>query len=341
MADVSPTKWHRAHTTWFFETFVLGPHQPGYEPVDPGYDYLFNSYYEQVGPRHPRAERGLISRPTVAEVAAYRAAVDDALGVVHRRRRPTSAGTTSVPLIELGIHHEQQHQELLLMDIKHVLSCNPLRPAYRRGGRHRPSRGHGGRPRVGRRRPGRHRRRRPRGAGLLVRQRGPPPRRPARSRSASPTGSSPPASGSRSSPTAATSGPSSGCPRAGPPSRRGLGGAALLGARRRRLGRVHPRRPAPGRPGRAGRPRQLLRGRRLRPLGRRPAAHRGRVGGRGRRTAASATRPTTWPRAAPAPRRAAAPSAPASARPAARSGSGPRRPTCPYPGFRPAARRHR
>jgi ergothioneine biosynthesis protein EgtB len=129
MPDVSPTKWHRAHTTWFFETFVLGPHQPGYRPVDPGYDYLFNSYYEQVGPRHPRAERGLISRPTVAEVGAYRTAVDHAVGSFidgTARERWDDVG----PLIELGIHHEQQHQELLLMDIKHVLSCNPLRPAY-------------------------------------------------------------------------------------------------------------------------------------------------------------------------------------------------------------------
>jgi ergothioneine biosynthesis protein EgtB len=129
MPDVSPTKWHRAHTTWFFETFVLGPHQPGYRPVDPGYDYLFNSYYEQVGPRHPRAERGLISRPTVSEVAAYRTAVDHALGSFidgAARERWDDVG----PLIELGIHHEQQHQELLLMDIKHVLSRNPLRPAY-------------------------------------------------------------------------------------------------------------------------------------------------------------------------------------------------------------------
>ena len=78
MPDVSPTKWHRAHTTWFFETFVLNA-DPGYSPVDPAYDYLFNSYYEQVGPRHPRAERGLISRPTVAEVGAYRSAVDEAV----------------------------------------------------------------------------------------------------------------------------------------------------------------------------------------------------------------------------------------------------------------------
>ena len=95
MPDVSPTKWHRAHTTWFFETFVLGPHRPGYRPVDPGYDYLFNSYYEAVGPRHPRPERGLISRPTVAEVGAYRAR-----GRRRDRRRsstarPASAGTTS------------------------------------------------------------------------------------------------------------------------------------------------------------------------------------------------------------------------------------------------------
>ena len=129
MPDVSPTKWHRAHTTWFFETFVLGPHQPGYRPVDPGYDYLFNSYYEQVGPRHPRGERGLISRPTVAEVGAYRTAVDHAIGSFidgTARERWDEIG----PLIELGIHHEQQHQELLLMDIKHVLSRNPLRPAY-------------------------------------------------------------------------------------------------------------------------------------------------------------------------------------------------------------------
>ena len=79
MPDVSPTKWHRAHTTWFFETFVLGHHQPGYRVYDSGFDYLFNSYYEAVGPRHPRAQRGLISRPGVGEVTAYRQVVDDAM----------------------------------------------------------------------------------------------------------------------------------------------------------------------------------------------------------------------------------------------------------------------
>jgi ergothioneine biosynthesis protein EgtB len=126
MPDVSPTKWHRAHTTWFFETFVLGPHVPSYEVVDPAYGFLFNSYYEVVGPRHARPERGLLTRPGIAEIAAYRAAVDEAMGgVLDDEPAGEIAG-----LVELGLHHEQQHQELLLMDIKHVLACNPLRPAY-------------------------------------------------------------------------------------------------------------------------------------------------------------------------------------------------------------------
>jgi ergothioneine biosynthesis protein EgtB len=132
MPDVSPTKWHRAHTTWFFETFVLGPHLPGYRPVHPVYGYLFNSYYEQVGDRHPRPQRGLLSRPTCEEVAEYRAAVDRSLEDL----LDTADGATRaavLPLLELGTQHEQQHQELLLMDIKHVFSCNPLRPAYRLG----------------------------------------------------------------------------------------------------------------------------------------------------------------------------------------------------------------
>lgn len=126
MPDVSPTKWHRAHTAWFFETFVLGSFAPWYQPFDPAFAYLFNSYYEQVGPRHPRAARGVITRPGTAVVAAYRQHVDDAL------RRLLDEGPVSEvrDLVELGIHHEQQHQELLLMDIKHVLSCNTLDPAY-------------------------------------------------------------------------------------------------------------------------------------------------------------------------------------------------------------------
>jgi ergothioneine biosynthesis protein EgtB len=132
MPDASPTKWHRAHTTWFFETFVLGPHAPGYRVVHPAYDYLFNSYYEQVGDRHPRHERGLISRPTCDEVGEYRAAVDRALDEFVATADDATLSAVR-PLLELGAHHEQQHQELLLMDIKHVFSTNPLRPAYRLG----------------------------------------------------------------------------------------------------------------------------------------------------------------------------------------------------------------
>jgi ergothioneine biosynthesis protein EgtB len=126
MPDVSPTKWHLGHTSWFFETFLLGPELPGYRPAHPAFHYLFNSYYETVGPRHARAERGLITRPGVAEVANYRRHVDRAMEVLVA----AALGQEVLDLVELGIHHEQQHQELLLMDIKHVLSCNPLRPAY-------------------------------------------------------------------------------------------------------------------------------------------------------------------------------------------------------------------
>src|SRR5438874_1523235 len=125
MPDVSPTKWHRAHTTWFFETFLLTPSFADYEVFDPAYAYLFNSYYEAVGPRHPRPQRGLLSRPSVAEIARYRRYVDDAM-----HRLIDHAGDAEVELIELGLHHEQQHQELLLMDIKHVLSCNSIDPVY-------------------------------------------------------------------------------------------------------------------------------------------------------------------------------------------------------------------
>ena len=127
MDDVSPTKWHRAHTTWFFETFLLKPHLDGYEEVDPLYGYLFNSYYETAGPRHPRPRRGMISRPSAAEVADYRARVDDAMVRLLSDSRPDDVAD----LVVLGLNHEQQHQELLLMDIKHVLSCNPAQPVYR------------------------------------------------------------------------------------------------------------------------------------------------------------------------------------------------------------------
>ncbi len=126
MPDVSPTKWHRAHTTWFFETFLLIPSLLGYRPFHPDYGYLFNSYYEGVGARHPRNDRGLLSRPGIESIAEYRAYVDDSMATL--LEGPTSPAVAA--LVELGIQHEQQHQELLLMDIKHVLSINPLLPAY-------------------------------------------------------------------------------------------------------------------------------------------------------------------------------------------------------------------
>ena len=216
MPDVSPTKWHRAHTTWFFETFVLDPHAPGYRPLDEPYRMLFNSYYEAVGPKHTRAERGLITRPGIAEVARVPPSRRrrDARAARRRRRTPAVAD-----LVELGLHHEQQHQELLLMDIKHVLSCNPLRPAYGTlpwpgvgapaspGG----STHDGGIVEIGHR-----------GAGFAFDNEGPRHRGAA---AAAPRGrrrSSRTGTGWRSSPTAATAARSCGCPTAG--------------ARRRQLG---------------------------------------------------------------------------------------------------------
>jgi ergothioneine biosynthesis protein EgtB len=130
MPDVSPTKWHLAHTTWFFETFILKPHLDGYREVDPTYAFLFNSYYVQAGERHCRAQRGYISRPTVAEVFVYRRHVDQAMAELLSRTDDAQAMQHIAPLVEIGIHHEQQHQELMLTDIKHVFSVNPLRPAY-------------------------------------------------------------------------------------------------------------------------------------------------------------------------------------------------------------------
>jgi ergothioneine biosynthesis protein EgtB len=130
MPDVSPTKWHLAHTSWFFETFVLRPHLPGYRPLEETYAYLFNSYYVHAGERHCRAQRGYISRPTVAEVFEYRRHVDRAMEELLRSADEAHLATLD-PLVTLGMHHEQQHQELMLTDIKHVFSVNPLRPVYR------------------------------------------------------------------------------------------------------------------------------------------------------------------------------------------------------------------
>jgi len=132
MPDVSPTKWHLAHTSWFFETFLLKKVLSGYESPNSRYESLFNSYYNTVGEPHTRASRGLLSRPTVAEVMDYRAHVDDAMtDLLNADERNNELNGEVRSVIEIGLHHEQQHQELMLMDVKHVFSCNPLRPAYR------------------------------------------------------------------------------------------------------------------------------------------------------------------------------------------------------------------
>ncbi|MBS0428979.1 MAG: ergothioneine biosynthesis protein EgtB [Proteobacteria bacterium] len=130
MPDASPTKWHLAHTTWFFETVLLERHATGYRAFDGRFHYLFNSYYEALGPRHPRPQRGLLTRPSLDEVMAYRRHVDAA--VESLLATADAAGLAAIePIVTLGLHHEQQHQELLLTDILHAFSCNPLLPAYR------------------------------------------------------------------------------------------------------------------------------------------------------------------------------------------------------------------
>ncbi len=128
MPDVSPTKWHLAHVTWFFERFVLEPYLENYSRFDDQYHYLFNSYYYSAGQMHARPKRGLLSRPTLTEILDYRAYVDTAM---HQLLHTHGTDKTVVQVTTLGLNHEQQHQELLLTDIKHVFSCNPLQPAAR------------------------------------------------------------------------------------------------------------------------------------------------------------------------------------------------------------------
>ncbi len=127
MPDASPTKWHLAHTSWFFETFILAPHAADYRPLDPQYTFLYNSYYKQLGAHPLRCARGLVSRPTLQQVYAYRRHVDEHMS------RLLQAGWIApeiAALVELGLNHEQQHQELIVTDIKHALWSQPLRPAY-------------------------------------------------------------------------------------------------------------------------------------------------------------------------------------------------------------------
>ncbi len=243
MADVSPTKWHLAHTTWFWETFVLREHLPGYALFHERYPYLFNSYYVQAGERHCRDKRGYLSRPTVAEVFEYRAHVDAAMD---RLLADETRAEALRDLLEVGLNHEQQHQELLLTDIKHVLSVNPLRPVYRAAAPHvarvAPPLGwveHGGRCLRGR----------PRRAGLLLRQRdAAPPRlsRTLRARHAPRHLRRVPAVYGR---WRLPHARAVALGRLGHRAGERLAGAVLLGARRRgRLHRLHPRGRAGGRP---------------------------------------------------------------------------------------------
>jgi ergothioneine biosynthesis protein EgtB len=130
MPDASPTKWHLAHTTWFFETLLLQPHDDDYRSFDPRFHFLFNSYYESLGPRHPRPQRGLLTRPSLEDVLAYRDHVDGAVTALLQKADGALLQTVE-PIVTLGLNHEQQHQELILADILHALSSNPLMPAYR------------------------------------------------------------------------------------------------------------------------------------------------------------------------------------------------------------------
>jgi len=127
MPDASPVKWHLAHTTWFFETFVLERFEPGFRAFDPQHRVLFNSYYNGVGEQHPRPQRGLLTRPALDAVMRWRQAVDERV----LNLRAHDGDPALLELVELGLHHEQQHQELILTDVKHLLACHPERPAYR------------------------------------------------------------------------------------------------------------------------------------------------------------------------------------------------------------------
>src|SRR6202795_3268326 len=129
MADASPTKWHRAHVTWFFEQFVLVPHVPSYKIFDQRFPFLFNSYYVAAGPRHARPQRGLIARPNGDDVTAYRAHVDGAVERLIEQVTPADAERV-FEIVEIGLHHEQQHQELLITDILHAFAQNPTDPVY-------------------------------------------------------------------------------------------------------------------------------------------------------------------------------------------------------------------
>lgn len=130
IVDVSPPKWHMAHTSWFFETFILSPHLPGYQAFHPRYSFLFNSYYNSVGSRVQRDQRSTLTRPPLRDIYTYRQHVDAHMEQLFQQL-PEQELTELLPVLELGLQHEQQHQELLITDIKYILSTNPLLPAFK------------------------------------------------------------------------------------------------------------------------------------------------------------------------------------------------------------------
>ena len=134
MPDASPAKWHLAHTTWFYETFILCPYLKGYSRFSEAYNYLYNSYYNGIGEQYPRAQRGLISRPSLSDILSYRTFVDESIQLLFDNLENSDVESISElsGLLVLGLNHEQQHQELLLTDIKHAFFYNPLYPAYKR-----------------------------------------------------------------------------------------------------------------------------------------------------------------------------------------------------------------
>jgi len=136
MPDASPVKWHLAHTTWFFETFILEKVEPGFAPFMPAFRVLFNSYYNGIGEKHPRPQRGMLTRPALADVLDYRSNVNQRIEAAFRSQAGNAEFLT---LVELGLNHEQQHQELIVTDVKHLLSLNPLQPAYREPRQHPPA----------------------------------------------------------------------------------------------------------------------------------------------------------------------------------------------------------
>ena len=328
MEDASPAKWHLAHTTWFFEEFILTKFAPAYRPFDPDYFFLFNSYYEGAGPRHARPRRGMLTRPGVGEVAAYRLHVTSVMVTLIS---DTDAATWQAvaPLIELGLHHEQQHQELLLTDLLHAFSLQSpeARLPAPAAGRRRRRAGRAGLDRLR----GRHRRDRPCRRRLRLRQRGPAPRGPC----CGPPPRFAPGDQCRvarvhcrgrlrdSDPLALR--------RLGHGAEGRLAGARLLGRARRRMAEHDPRRPAARRARRPRLPRQLLRGRGLRPLGRPAPAPGSGVGGRRGRTARSKATCATPAICAPCPQ----PRRQACSSSTARSGNGPRAPTRPTPASGP------